>query len=55
MEALLAASEIGVDAAFGSYAPGAYRVLAELADGPRVEAELRVAPEEFLPLVLELR
>lgn len=38
-----------------SYAPGNYRVVAELADGRSVTGELRVSAEEFAPLALELR
>ncbi|MEQ1893882.1 MAG: carboxypeptidase-like regulatory domain-containing protein, partial [Planctomycetota bacterium] len=40
---------------FGTFAPGTYRVVAELTDGPRIEAELRVTPDETTPLELELR
>jgi RNA polymerase sigma factor (sigma-70 family) len=40
---------------YSSFEPGLYRVVAELPDGPRAEAELRIAPDEYLPLVLELR
>ena len=40
---------------FGTYAPGHYRVVAQLESGSRVEAELSVTPDEFAALVLELR
>ena len=39
---------------YSSFEPGLYRVVAELPDGPHGEAELRVGPDEPLPLVLEL-